>query len=283
MHDAAESESAATPLNCDSGMDPKQLAEAIASIVASAKNLHSDIKPLVAHISMQAKRAQEALQAIHVDWPKVTSVLNGVLEVFAQLPERQRQAMIHLGQHGWYVDFELPFRAIFDFAQDIGGRDHAAAELVLCQYFDERMEGLLKQVEESFGHRHQIIASAFRAHERGEFDLSIPVILAQTDGICFEVTNVQLYQLSKPKHFMKAFPDADGAITAALLAPLSTELPMVFPQRKRTAHPPLLNRHAILHGESCDYGTRENSSRAVSHLAYVISVLALMRDIRTPD
>ncbi len=281
MHDSTESENVSTSQNSDNRIDLTHVTEAIASVIASARKLHSDIKPLVAHISMQAKRAQAALQAIHIDWPQVTSVLDGVREVFAQLPERQRRAMLHLGQHGWYVDFELPFRAIFDFARHIGSDDHAAAEQVLCHYFDGRMAALLKQVEQNFGHRHQVLASAFLAHQRGDYDLSIPVILAQTDGICFEVTKVQLYTLSKSKHFRKAFPNADGAITAALLAPLSTELPLVLPQSKRTAHLPVLNRHAILHGESCDYGTRENSSRAISHLAYVMSVLSLTREART--
>jgi len=46
-------------------------------------------------------------------------------------------------------------------------------------------------------------------------------------------------------------------------------------------HWPALYRHAVLHGESVDYGTEINSLKAISLLQYVSGVLA--RDATAAD
>ncbi|BBI51091.1 hypothetical protein HORIV_35120 [Vreelandella olivaria] len=63
--------------------------------------------------------------------------------------------------------------------------------------------------------------------------------------------------------------EANGtAFLSAILEPLlQKNLPISANEkdRKRDDYPlHIVNRHAVLHGESCDYGTRENSARAFS-------------------
>jgi hypothetical protein len=64
------------------------------------------------------------------------------------------------------------------------------------------------------------------------------------------------------------------AFKAALLSPLSKTLPIGASQGERSPDTELLNRHAVLHGESLNYGTRTNSLKAVSLINYVAHVLS---------
>ena len=57
-------------------------------------------------------------------------------------------------------------------------------------------------------------------------------------------------------------------------SPLLEVHPIAWNEKERAANgTPRFNRHAILHGESTDYATRETSCRAISYLRFVGWVL----------
>ena len=59
---------------------------------------------------------------------------------------------------------------------------------------------------------------------------------------------------------------------AIFLLPLREKLPITAPYGDRGKKFTQLNRHAVLHGESSDYGTRKNSLMALSFLNYIAVV-----------
>jgi hypothetical protein len=63
------------------------------------------------------------------------------------------------------------------------------------------------------------------------------------------------------------------AFAAALMSPLCDILPIAAPQHERSADEDLLNRHAVLHGASLNYGNKADSLRAISLVNYVAQVL----------
>ncbi len=82
---------------------------------------------------------------------------------------------------------------------------------------------------------------------------------------------VGLYKKHRDDDFVlkrKIQPLEIGHFEEAMLAPLITVLPVIAKANERTLYGNQLNRHAILHGESLDYGTFENSCRAISLLSY---------------
>ncbi len=116
---------------------------------------------------------------------------------------------------------------------------------------------------------------AYESHRRSEYELSVPVILAQADGICQELIGIQLYQKRRnvpaTATYVQSF--ATDTLFSALLYPLLVPLPLSAGQHERDDEFDMLNRHQVLHGESFDYGTKKNSLRAFSLIYYVASVL----------
>lgn len=103
--------------------------------------------------------------------------------------------------------------------------------------------------------RAKLLQGALRAHDEGKYDLSIPVLLAQADGICAEVTGVQAYSRRDgvPKLAAVINTDALTPLVAALFYPLISPTPISASAPERAqANAQILNRHAVLHGEDVD-------------------------------
>lgn len=100
--------------------------------------------------------------------------------------------------------------------------------------------------------------------------------LAQADGICKEITGTQLFRRVGERTALADVVDATNVdeLTAALLTPLLTVYPVAFSEGERRGMNDILNRHAILHGESTSYGTLTNSSKAMSLLAFTAWVVS---------
>jgi hypothetical protein len=135
------------------------------------------------------------------------------------------------------------------------------------------------RIVSKFPHRAKIINSAFSAHKRGEYELSIPIFFAQTDGICYEVINQHLFMRlrgeKKPSTAIYVDSIASDTFRHALLSPLSQPLPISASKNERDESFNELNRHQVMHGESFDYGTEINGLKSISLLNYVAHVLRL--------
>lgn len=145
------------------------------------------------------------------------------------------------------------------------------------EHFEARLDAIEELLMEKFPRRTHLIRAAFGAHRRQEYELSIPVLLAQTDGICKEITDKYFFikEKTRTKPQVAIYVEQFFADTfkAALLSPLSKTLPIGASQGERPPDRDLLNRHAVLHGELLNYGTQTNSLKAVSLINYVGDVL----------
>ncbi len=112
-----------------------------------------------------------------------------------------------------------------------------------------------------------IIADALKAHREGRFHLSIPVLLAQADGVVHDSFKRQLF--SKQTKFNLAgltdsFPVED--FRAIFMAAFYVDTPLTRNTKELPEGFDGLNRHAVLHGTDPGYGTEINGLRAVSIL-----------------
>jgi hypothetical protein len=124
--------------------------------------------------------------------------------------------------------------------------------------------------------RSRILGSAFSAHERGEFDLSVPVLLSQAEGICKAAVAVSPYERRDKEPRIAEYVRSLSAesFRAAALQPLLESIPLTASARDREPGFAQLNRHQVLHGESVDYGTELNSVKAVSFISYISYMLS---------
>jgi hypothetical protein len=179
-----------------------------------------------------------------------------------------------LAEHGWYLDFEIPFTELWKLQKAFEEGEIAQAENALIEYYDDQADEIEKYIIDKFPHREHIIRSAFKAHAGGEYNLSIPVFLSQTDGICKEVFDGYLFMKDnkKPCTALYLKKIAADAYKAAIFSPLAVTTSIGASERERADDFTGLNRHMVLHGESLDYGTKTNSLKSLSLLNYVTQV-----------
>ncbi len=194
---------------------------------------------------------------------------------FRELPPKIQEALLLLAQHSWYLDFNMPLPSLWEIKKAISSGEIEEVEEALVEYFESRLDEIEKSFGAKFPHRSHIIASAFKAHRNGEYFLSIPVLLAQTDGICKEVVDQYLFMKKdkKPRTAIYVEQLAADTYKAALLSPLAASTPIGASEHEREEGFNLLNRHMVLHGESLDYGSKMNSLKAISLINYVSQAL----------
>lgn len=205
------------------------------------------------------------------------------------LPERTRRELRLWASRGWYLDAELSLPAQAEIARLIRDGQDDEVDEGLADYFTERADSILQLVGKEFPHRRVFIGKALSAHAVGNYELSVPVLLAQADGICKERTSHYLFQGRKqPKAvpmvavYVEQF--AQDSLMAALLSPLAEAHPIVMNEKERAPDFAGLNRHLVLHGEALDYNTRVNSAKAISLVAYLCWVLSQAgKDARPED
>lgn len=207
----------------------------------------------------------------------VSPAFKDFLQSFRLLPEHTQAALMTLGKHGWFFDLKMPLRFLWELESALNEGEIEEAELALVEYFRENLSQIENRFSRKFPHRTKIISAALNAHKRGEYELAVPVFLAQTDGICYEVIKQHLFMRENKKPRTAIYVDtiASNTFRRAILSPLSNTLPISASKYERDQDFDELNRHQILHGESLDYGTEINSLKAISLLNYVVQVLRL--------
>ncbi len=218
------------------------------------------------------KRAAELQKSIA---DSLAPVLDHLRETYEELPPRTQKALLILGENGWYLDLHIDMPFLWSLVEAFAKGSQEEAEVLLAEHFEERSEEIEKDIARRFPERGELIGAAFAAHRRGEYVLSIPVLLAQADGICKEASGQNFFLKRDRKPLTAAYVEQFTAdtFTAALLSPLATALPIAASERERGENFSALNRHMVMHGESLDYGTRLNGLKAISLVNYVSQVL----------
>lgn len=273
-----------------------KIQEQIQKSLSSFSNIQEDYEKALGPFLAQQTRWQELMESVKESYlampdfsflaPQVSELQKSMLatispafeelqQSFRELPSRTQEALLLLGEHGWYLDLEMPLPGLWELKKALSDGSIDEAENELAGYFEGRVEEIEESVTQKFPRRAHLIKAAFKAHRSQEYDLSIPVLLAQADGICKEVVNQYLFikQNKKPSTAIFVEQIATDTFRAALLSPLSRTLPINASKHERSAGVNALNRHAVLHGESLDYGNRINSLKAISLVNYVSQVL----------
>lgn len=227
------------------------------------------LEPISAHQARWVAELQNSIQR------SMAPAFEQLQRSFRELPPRTQAALLTLGAHGWYLDLHMPIPDLWGLESALVGGDVAEAETSLCEYFESNLERIEASISARFPHRAHLIGAAFSAHRRGEYVLSIPVLLAQTDGICKEAVGQYLFMKRDKKPLTATYVEqmAANSFRAALLSPLAQTLPINASEKERLEGSDALNRHEVLHGTSLDYGTVTNSLKAVSLVNYVATVV----------
>ena len=145
----------------------------------------------------------------------------------------------------------------------------------LKDFFRERLDVIEEKLIDSYPHRGHLFRQAFEAHREGKYGLSVPVFLAQADGIFWERTpgRQNLFRSKQRKAYSESAMQISDTYTGIYLHPLLTLLPLWMNENERGDSFVELNRHQVLHGESVDYATEQNSLKTISLLSYLHLIL----------
>lgn len=264
----------------------------------SDRDDHRDIEVALRRFRAPFARIEKLMQQVHAIGRAVTNeidpivskvrqierqwapVLARVAARLEQLPEVERRGIRNMAQRGWYMDAGQPLALLWQFGDATTDADFSALEAKLTDDICSRLDEIESNLCERLPHRRHLIAPAFDAHRDAQYALSIPALLAQADGVSSELIGEQLYsrvpgQPARTRVASKLEARFVGQASEVLVSPLLGPTPLIenVSERAAAGRDPELNRHQIMHGESLDFPTRQNSARAVALLAYVSWVL----------
>lgn len=206
------------------------------------------------------------------------TMLLAIAEMMERLPEELQRAVLALAARGWFFDHEADLADYWMAEAHIREGNAAGADALMFNHFASRLDDIEEALCARVPQRSQKIRNAIAAHRRGEFDLSVLALLAQADGVCKELRGGHFFLMDrltrKPEAAAYAMANSNSVFSQVLHMALVEQIPLKHQMSKRdTADAGLLNRHAVMHGESLDYDTKENSLRALSLLNYVALAL----------
>ncbi|MBD8188915.1 hypothetical protein IFU20_22310 [Pseudomonas viridiflava] len=193
----------------------------------------------------------------------------------------------------WFVSLNIPisnFRSqVMCLPNDLSDSEKTEyADQKFLEFYESWFDSLCSIAIRKFPDRAFALEPAFNAHKRGEFALSIPVFLSQSDGILFDLTKKELF--SSNGHIssvVMTMINGDlkvGSMTQAVWTPLAEIRPIGWSLKTRSKNSYQgFNRNTIMHGLDNSYATEINSFKSFSLLSYIISLRSLSEYGGKPD
>lgn len=139
----------------------------------------------------------------------------------------------------------------------------------MSAHFAEIRQDIENDMTERFPERRRILQKAFKAHDVGDYELSVPVFLAQADGIAKKNFGRSILSRKKRSEMRGEIAGiASQGLDESLLSLVLEDLPLTENTDSTKYHAGDLNRHAVLHGLNTKYATKLNSFKAISFLQY---------------
>ena len=273
-----------------------QITKVCQTVAESNKSLIESMQPLFDQQNAIAKQISSSFMAFpKIEIPEcyisqVTKISDDLNKAFksisipdfealakriSELPDETKATLLLLGENGWYLDLDMSLPQLHEIEKELLSKNVADVDQFLMDYYDDNLDSIEKNICTLFPKRALILSKAFSAHRNGDYELSVPVLIAQSDGICKEEINYCIFTKKDKKPELAQYVESLAAddFQRALMAPLTEILPIMKSEKDRGASFTELNRHMVLHGESCDYGTKLFSSKAISLVNYIANVL----------
>lgn len=186
----------------------------------------------------------------------------------------------YLAKQGWFVAGSLYPSQYPPLKQAIEQGREAEIEDFMIQHIRSRANNIASDTDTKWSNRKTILADAFDAHSNKLYTLSVPVMLAQADGMALEILGAFLFTDNKGKIAEKAnkvIKDKfeQRALAKSFLGLLieSSGLRVSTYERDNQNAKGFsissLNRHGVLHGIDCDYPKECNSLRAIALIDFL--------------
>lgn len=217
--------------------------------------------------------AQEAFARFLEQNSEISEQIPHFLKELKDLPERQREAWTTAAERGWYMNAETPAsmrHAVL--------ADKDTLDCCMTEHLEEDWSAITASILSAHPDRCEILECAFQLHTEGTYIAAIPLMLAQADGICAQVLRAHFFTNSENQEVkLSEMAKNTDLLTGILLKILGIKTQFSASINKCGAPKKALapNRNGILHGSRrhLDYGTKTNSLKTFSLLAFVTFIL----------
>ena len=156
---------------------------------------------------------REAFAKFLRERPNFFDNLQRFVEEFKDLPERQREVWSQAALLGWYPNSETSIGMKLEVAK---------AQSELDRYMLEQLRAdwplLTKEILSAHPARSKVLECAFELHNEGRYIASVPLFLAQADGICAQMIGAHLFTDNEQREAKLAQMSASSdAFTGTLL------------------------------------------------------------------
>ena len=192
--------------------------------------------------------------------------------VLNELPQQAKDAFdLFLKEYGWHIRTWMSFEELTPYIKQ--GHDAVDKYFIRKLWLSKWM--IKRNAIKRFPKRKRAIELAFKAHGRGEFELSIPAFLILSEGIFREMSGSDIFAkrdkeknefLLKLKANSKVIPLMSHIIEAVVNGDI---IGLRFSNEEYLRYPHVLHRNRIIHGADENYGTKVNSYKAMSQFEFI--------------
>ncbi|CAN5820491.1 hypothetical protein BH23CHL2_BH23CHL2_24240 [soil metagenome] len=215
------------------------------------------LRPLFRYLGKSGRSVAEALDAVP-----------GLQHQFEALAAAPDAFNARFRERGW-IAYEAMNHEVMQHAIELADAgDFDAGERLLVEYFDRDTiaSGLrrLRRIQ-AFHIREDLLISAVDDHVAGRFHASVPVVLAQLDGIAYDLTNNTIYGREPERLTNVIVEDSiaghDEGVALLIATVFGLERGKTTTEQLTTPH-----RHGILHGRDIGYANELVSTKCFALL-----------------
>ena len=235
-------------------------------------------------IAAEFAPVREELERHWKQMAELAPLFKQVAEAWRRLPAGVQQAQDLAASRGWYIGASSEsLSEVAELARLGEGGDAQVIENWLVRKTRTRTESIRDRLLESFPSRSTVLEQAFEAHDRSHYGVSIPAMLAQADGIHFDILDQHLFTKNNRRRLKRRLSERlessqrfdFSSVVFVFLRPLvrhsaleeNTQSRDSQPRTNESADP--LNRHGVLHGIDLTYATELNGLKTVALLDFL--------------
>ncbi len=185
------------------------------------------------------------------------------------------QVYKEIAKFGWYTNATSSIIDLVPVKTAIRNKNTEEINRLMIAQTKEYYAINKKHTLETFAAKKEILARAFRAFEKKQYEYAILLFLTQTDSICKALTGTRLFGKRSKQPKTKEFADQyfnERSFISAVLQPLTDYGEINKVEQDYLAGE--LNRHRVIHGEDTEYGNIVNAHKVLSLIFYLTTLVS---------
>ena len=197
-----------------------------------------------------------------------------------RINEEYKLFSVMLSDEGWYIDYGTAVSTLSGLYLHQIHTNSKVLDDYMVKFYKEKIRKIILFFEQHHQARYPILEKAFKAHKKKEFELSIPVMLTQIEGLFFDLTKKEIFSKGRGKNkdntakeWLDSKENNNINFRLSILQPLKENENITASFNEAKNFPNALNRNKILHGRDLNYSSELNSYKAISLLLFIGTIV----------